>query len=237
MGQNREIRAVGLVKLDWKILPDYQEEDVLTIYNSQATQANRLVNRGESVPNNKEFAIYWAVSQVFGYMLVNKTKYAVLTTFNLNWFFKFENKQLYVSPGIQCDSDSSPRMLKSLFYFLSLLIGEDAKLAEEFVNEIMLTLNDYEYKDGRLKYPRQMGQRQGTTGTNDPAQSTTSKGASSRQRSYQFDFAKLGACIGKGAIGSVRVYRDYFDGTVTHPQIAIKFSNYSPQISLFKKYI
>lgn len=94
------------------------------------------------------------------------------------------------------------------------------------------SVTDSERKDQIIEYPRQIDQTLVNADTNDPAAQPTY--SIEGQVNLEIDFTKLEPCIGKGATGSIRVYRDYFDGNVTHSQIAIKFSKYPQEIlSLF----
>ena len=172
-------------------------------------------------------------------MVMKGVKYGMLTTFNENWFLMHQGDgRLFVSPVVFCDSTDeapdSPGLLRAYFYFLSLLLDSTDALPSEFVKNIKVTITD-QARDSERKilHPRYY--------RNDPAimssdsvqssGSTTSQ-ATDRQVEYQFNFGNLGPSIGRGATGSVRVYRNYIDSRdgQVYPKIAIKFGKFKSLI-------
>lgn len=214
-----------MIKCEWKLLAGYDRMgpiNLIEIFESQKQTAMMLINAGQAVPESNDFGVYWAISQIFGYMITRRTKYGLLSTFNQTWFLYHEGDgRLYVSQTIYCDKrdqPGSPGLLNSLFQFLRLLIEPEARLSETILwNTIDLTINEYVISYLNSSKPI----------INAVQSSQPTSQATERQRSYQFNFDQLGPCIGEGATGFVRTYKDYFDGQVLHPTIAIKFSNYS----------
>lgn len=150
-------------------------------------------------------------------MVINGVKYGMLTTFNENWFLMHKGDgRLHVSPVVFCDArdqaPDSPGFLRAYLYFLSLLLDSEDGLPSDFVKNLKVIITD-QAKDAK-------------TNKNHQSSDSTTSQATERQVDYQFYLGNLGPCIGSGATGSVRVYRNYIDcrdGQV-YPEIAIKFS-------------
>ncbi|RHZ76168.1 hypothetical protein Glove_202g86 [Diversispora epigaea] len=74
----------------------------------------------ETIPLNagRKISVVDIIHQIFGYLVVNKLQYGILSTYNQNWFLKRpkeESRTLEISPTVDMQSQN-PQILKCYNY-------------------------------------------------------------------------------------------------------------------------
>lgn len=236
----KDLKAIGEIECEWEMFDvNHDRNNLIGIYREQVGEAKRLIEKDEAVPSNIQFAVFRAISKIFGYMVTKNTKYGVLSTFNQNWYLKHEGDgRLFVSPTVYCNTKDygtaeSLGYVRAQFFFLQLLLTSEARIFSNLVQNLKLSVSEgrIDPENHKILFP---GSISSTKTMFDTVQLTNSQFLTEKKTEYVFNLRKLGPCIGQGATGTVRVYRDYFDGQVNYPTIAIKFGKYSRIYCFFK---